>query len=799
MFMLIKRCMILWIAALVALLSGAVFCQVGEFTGISNPYLIVLMGKTDSAKLAGDDVPRSGRWGIWTLAGDPETTADDNLPIIYPCDDGGPGDSLGYTTIYIDGRSVIFGDSTAGSWVLSPVPSDSSSGNYIGKNGFYVLGQYRVTEGKIWCQFKLSIVRDQARFEVTLRNDDTQAHSVGLRHLGDLTVTGWADSNAYPYIPGRGIVKSETLLSGSDIPAYFEVFDDPQNPGVGVRNTITLEDATIPDRVGIGSWINMAADPWDWTPVPFGAVSDYAWALWWDPVTLSPGQTRKIVTYYGVAAASSSWTTSGKEDPWCVAVQGPRALAINYDPSVSPELMLSPNPFKIKAYVYNLSHDIPLSNVSVSLSLPPGLELVSGDAAQVIGLVGKETESAPVEWTVRATGLVSGELTYYVDFAGSPSLSKTVARKIIIPATGTTNFTAGWQMVTIPFNFADPRIESVLGFAPDTYSAYNWNPQTQTYETLTLVTPGKGFWFYSTINRAAASVASAGRPFTGTQSQMIRLYKGWNQIGNPFLYDIPWGRVKVYVDPWTDTMTIEEAYSKGYIKRTVYWFNTATNEYEYSSDRQTLITPWKGYWVKALKDCYLVMPSIEQIGGSVGGNTTSSISVARAVKSIRPTVVSTRTRSAVSSTAGTTWSLRIVAMAGKASDRAALIGVDTRASDGCDDVDVERPPMGKNYVAVSFPHRDWGVASGNYMVDVRRTANTQVWDMEVATDMRNTDVVLTWPNLSSLPRNLEVKLVDMSTGASRFLRNTSSYKYNSGSAGGVRKFRIIVGAAGAVR
>jgi len=788
---------VILLAAVTLLVSGAAFCQIGEYTGMSNPYLIVLMGKTDSAKLGGDDVPRSGRWGIWTLAGDPETTADDNEPIIYPCDDGGPGDSLGYTTIRIDGRSVIFGDSTSGSWLLSPVKSDSSSGNYIGKNGFYVLGQYLVTEGKIWCQFKLSIVRDQARLEVTLRNDDAQAHSVGLRHLGDLTVTGWTDSNAYPYIPGRGIVKSETLMSGNDIPAYFEVFDDPQNPGVGVRNTILLEDATPPDRVGIGSWVNMAADLWDWTPVPFGAVSDYAWALWWDPVTLSPHQTRKIITYYGMAAASSSWTTGGKEDPWCVAVQGPRALAINYDPSVSPDLMLSPNPFKIKAYVYNLDHDIPLSNVSVSLSLPPGLELVSGDAAQVVGLVGRETESAPVEWTVRATGQVSGELTYYVDFAGSPSLSKTVARKIIIPATNTTSFTAGWQMVTIPFNFADPRIESVLGFAPDTYYSYAWNPQTQTYDTLTTVAPGKGFWFYSTINRTAASIASSGRPFTGSASQMIRLYKGWNQIGNPFLYDIPWGRVKVYVDPWTDTMTIDEAYSKGYIRRTLYWFNTTTNEYEYSSDKQTPITPWKGYWVKALKDCYLVMPSIEQIGASVGGYTTSSVT--RATKSItRSTVVSTRTRSATNSNIGA-WALRIVATAGKAIDRAALIGMDSRASDGYDDADVERPPMMRNYVTVSFPHRDWGVASGSYMVDVRRTANVQYWDMEVATDMRNTDVVLSWPDFSSLPRNVDVKLVDMSTGATRFLRNTSYYKYNSGNAGGVRRFRVVVSTAGAIR
>jgi hypothetical protein len=81
--------------------------------------------------------------------------------------------------------------------------------------------------------------------------------------------------------------------------------------------------------------------------------------------------------------------------------------------------------------------------------------------------------------------------------------------------------------------------------------------------------------------------------------------------------------------------------------------------------------------------------------------------------------------------------------------------------------------------------------SGSYLTDIRRSTGTaQVWEFTVNTDKANTDVVLTWPNLGDVPKGVSVKLVDMDGNVTRYLRTTSSYRYNSG-AGGVRRFKFV--------
>jgi hypothetical protein len=422
-------------------------------------------------------------------------------------------------------------------------------------------------------------------------------------------------------------------LVGTDIPDYFEIYDNPSSPNLGVRTTLRYEDCTPPDRVGIGRYQNMAAALWDFTPIPDMVVNDYGWAVWWNPVLLNPGESRTIVSYYGMAAASSSWTstvgTSGamvQEDPFCVAVQGPKSLPITYDAAQPAGGMLDSNPFKIKAYIYNLDRVTPLTSVNAHLTLPPGLELVTGNAMQPVSTIAPEKESVPVEWTVRANGTASGNLDYLVSVSGAPGLQKTVKRSILVPATNTTNFTTGWQMVSIPFNFADPRLESALGFAADTYEAFYWDTEVGEYRPTTTLTPGKAFWLNSSIDRAASVVANDGQPFGGTETKSIVLHTGWNQFGDPILYNIPWSTVKVLASVQVGPVSVAEAVARNWIRQTIYWYDVPTGEYKYSSDTSTTLVPWQGYWIKAMQPCQLIIPQVGDvtIGGGIGGNVTRS-------------------------------------------------------------------------------------------------------------------------------------------------------------------------------
>jgi len=776
--------------------------EYGPWTEVRNEYILVQMGQGGDAPVDDPypiaDRPRSGRWGVWTVKGDPETDKDDNVPLINCAADLGPGGKFGYTTIRVDGRNAIFGDPDSGSWVMPPYNSSKDVGNYIGMppdsyhSGPYINSQFRVTEGNIFVQFRVVPIRDQVRFEVYLRNDDSASHSIGLRHLADVTTNGpstpfGGDTVTYPFVPGRGIVMSETILTGTDIPDYLELFDDTRTPQVASRWTLRLEDATSPDRIAIGWWQNMQGNDWDYTTgLPDRIVPDYGLAVWWEPVPLGPGESRTIITYFGMAAASASWTSSSgavgmmaRQDPFCVAVQGPRALPISYSADKPPDEMLGLNPFKIKAYVYNLFRDIDLTNVSVHLTPSDGLELLEGQAPmQEIPLVPRESEGAAISWDVRCNGKVTGEIKYWVSASGNPGLQKTVTRTIMVPATGTTRFKQGWQMISVPFKFSDPRIEPALNFAPDTYRAYTYSPQDLEYQTATMVEPGKAFWLESSLDRTSATISRDGRPLSGAETYRIVLYSGWNQFGDPYIYPIPWGRVKVLRDVQIGPVTLEEAAARNWIRRTVYWWNTdlgEQGEYEYSSEPSTYLMPWVGYWVKALQPCQLIIPPVEQPSGGIGGDVARSR-------------VSKASTDAVKSDG---WRLKLAARAGNAVDSRSVLGVSSRASDLYDASDVERPPSHKDYVAISFPHRDWGVNSGSYMTDIRRAAGgDQTWEFEVASDQQSKDVVLTWPNLVDVPKSYTPKLVDIDAGVTKYMRTASSYRYSSGS-GGVRRFRIV--------
>jgi len=789
---------ILLAAAALLVPSTQVFAQDDNEDGIlaafnENEYLFIMMGQYEQAwdydPLDPEFRDRHGRWIVYTRKGDPETTADDNLPLLQPARDGGPVWHHGYTTVRVDDTNTVYGDPDGGGWIIAPYASDKEVGNYIGypaesyHSGFYVNSQYRVEEGNIFAQFKMAIIRDQVRFEVYLRNDDTAPHNVGLRHCCDSTTNGILDSISYPYIPGRGIVMAETSLTGSDIPDYFEMYDNPTNPEVALRNTLKSEDATPPDRVAIGWWLSMQANDWDYTPIPDRLVTDYGWTLWWDPVLLNPGESRTIVTYWGMAAASSSWTsTTGvqgsivRQDPFCVAVQGPRALPINYETNLTPEAMLQSNPFKIKAYIYNLFQDITLTNLNVHLTLPQGLEIVSGSAMQEILAIPPESEAVPVVWEVKANGTTSGNLEYMVSVSGTPGLQKTVTRSIMVPATGATQFKSGWQMVSVPFKFNDLRVDKALNLAPDTYRAAKWDPQAVTYNDAPTVAPGDGLWLYSTIDRSQSSVARDARPLSGVDSFRIVLYTGWNQFGNPFVYAIPWGRVKVLGLAQDGPVSIQEAVRRNWIRGTIYWWNALAGEYEYTSDPMTMLIPWQGYWVKALQPCQLIIPPVDQVGGGISGQIT---------RSAQPAAIpgeETRTDG---------WQLNLVAQAGNIVDSRSVLGTDSRAIDTFDPADIERPPSHEGYVAISFPHKDWGPNSGSYLTDIRRSAQeTQVWEFDVASDLKNTDVVLTWPNISDVPKDYRLKLVDVDGSVTKYMRTTSSYHYNTGD-GGVRRFKLV--------
>lgn len=600
---------------------------------LSSPYILTGIGDYWGLE-EGDDVRYiNGSFAIVTQNGDPETIGDDDRVIMY-----------GVWKIKVGDQVRVIGDTATGSWSKVPVAYVlPPPGLGLGRTGGFIDGEWTATisEGvTVTAGIRIRIVRDQARFEVTIRNSSATPQSVGCAVEGYL-VNANSLTIGYPFIPGRGINRvgmyperaAGMLMSGSSIPSFFEVYDDMEKPATVVRATLEGQDCVKPDYLAIADHYQDFYDfstwlPDDYTPDPMRPIDDFAYLACWNPKALAPSATRKIVTYAGVGAATARWTNVVSQkveaDYGVLAVQGPRTLS--YD-STGPAANndLSPQPFTVRAYVYNLNTDpgpYSMQNVTASIYLPPGLELAAepdNAATKTIGPVPVNSEAPPVTWKLKATGQYCGELEYSVSAWDPTGWQQTVARKVMVPATRRSVFTFGWQLMHVPFGFNNPQIDRALGLRWGTFGARYWDPVesavTNAYLPLTQLEPGKAFWMFvggmswgETQPLQLASDAVIVGESVGKQviDQYVRLQKGWNMVGNPFVYPVYWGQVLVYSEVANITVSLDQAVAYDWLSRTIFEFNPHTYAYDALKDNSALLNPWKGYWVRAKQPVTLI-------------------------------------------------------------------------------------------------------------------------------------------------------------------------------------------------
>lgn len=579
----------------------------------------------------------------------------------------------------------------------APPPDLESKEPEIGRMGPLVRGIWTTKGGngsEIRTELRVHLVRDMVKFEYRLTNQGTVTEKVGLELVGDVETGnpilrqsddggyyGQYNNSCYAFVPGIGASKPIStqramMFGGSDIvsnkivarpavPAWVEYYDDLANPVCKARNVLSEEDATKPDFVAIGEYNDLyhrdlwIGDQWtgkvvanDYQPDLLHGVLDMCWVLCWDQKDLRPGATRTIITYYGVGAATSRWTYSvGKTvipDSAVAAVEAPHSLmydstaVLPSDPNSPSEI--SPTQFSVKAWVYNLATDpgpFDLNDTTATISLPPGLELVQGIVGNTerkeIGLVTGNSESAPVEWQVRATGQYCGELPIYVSIVdnstapGASHWQQTVVRKIYVPAVKRGVFKFGWQLMNVPFNFNDFRIQSVFGLT-GAYGAKYWDPKRNNYYQVDQVKPGQAFWmnvgiqnwgevapFY--LDSTAAIVGEA--PGTGAQTvtQQIPLYQGWNMVGNPFVYPMYWGQALIYSSSLGgQTVTLDAALRNRWLSTTLFSWNPDKLGYDTASSKDALLDPWKGYWVYVYQPITLILRPPTFPAGDVTAN-----------------------------------------------------------------------------------------------------------------------------------------------------------------------------------
>ncbi|MCL6518562.1 MAG: hypothetical protein K6T99_01905 [Armatimonadetes bacterium] len=668
-----------WSALLLAIIFVLLTCWItvpasAGFVSVQNTHIGLSVGRDDEwdLQIAHSLIPNqpiAGRFCIWAVGGDPTVGEDDYSDIIWQPfgpGAGAPGDKWGAVQIMVDGyddegnrmwapfevggTSGIWGDENDGIWDVMPhIRTDKH--NMIYGSWYPVSTEDPPGLIPIKCEQTARLMHNTVRFEWKLTNEDIVDHYVGMRIYCDFTLGdgdyGTRDRLMVVSIPGYPIIEEKTLLSVGQIPPVIEMFDSVTNPLRSIRVTFQGSGATMPDKVGIDDWPDVAGsgwtygyalgqggDPWlAWLyePIKHTYINDVAYGAFWKPRRLMPGQSRTIVHYIGLACSSAQMSEPSERNiQYCAAVHSPRCLKYI---GAGSSGMVYPDPFTITAYLENLEPHMDFTNASFTLILPPGLELDPSEnnhyTKTLVRVPAKK--EASVSWKVRVTGSPRGIMNFSVAFSAYPGVGTTVTRTINIPAAEKQPLSWRWQMISVPFELMNSEPKTALGLVGEEWTPENrdgswrllgYDPVTMQWEEpVNNLVPGKGYYLWlarpQTVSLTPGNFVP--REWAGTKGFHIPLKQGWNMVGNPYIYAMTFGEIRFYHAD-CGVLDYDEAVAKGLISRTIFSWNATFQRWDMYSKRDAQLKPWQGYWIRALRSGVdMIVTPEAQIGAGIGG------------------------------------------------------------------------------------------------------------------------------------------------------------------------------------
>lgn len=248
---------------------------------------------------------------------------------------------------------------------------------------------------------------------------------------------------------------------------------------------------------------------------------------------------------------------------------------------------------------------------------------------------------------------------------------------------------------------------------------------------------------------------------------------GWNMIGAPFPYPVNWSAVTIrqQTPVGIREYSLQEAVAAEIINAQLVAWDVTTRSYYYSVAPAGQLLPFHGYWVRALRDCTLVVPPSR--------STPSLTSRAVDVKASAP------------QTDG--WRVRLSASVAGDRDAENYFGQARGAAEGEDSQDVQKPPTGPSNAYVRFIGNDKHGRKAAYAYDMKPINSGRQkaeWTVAVGAAKADTDVTLTWDGLRNLPTRSKLVLRDSVTNKIISMNGRSSYTYKNTEAGATRLFTV---------
>jgi len=356
----------------------------------------------------------------------------------------------------------------------------------------------------------------------------------------------------------------------------------------------------------------------------------------------------------------------------------------------------------------------------------------------------------------------------------TPDATITLARSL--------QLTKGLHLVSLPINPTNIDPQAVLKFTDNKWARFIPGMGYVTYvnDTSHLTwfdppssVPGRAYWGYWGSD-TQLSPDGPYLPLSGTYS--IDLDTGWNMIGNPWPKPLTWDLTAIQVTTDSQTRPLSDAISMGFVSEYLWGWTPSTTKPgtgQYYMVADATITPakhtleaWQGYWIKATRPCTLILPAPN------APTAAASKAAGTGSRWLVPGV----------------WEVPLTAHSAQGDDESHWFGIGTGAQVAQASKLLAPPSAPIPGLELDFS----GEGSGR-LVDLRgQGIANPVWRFTVTSPAPGDAVTLNWPDLSSLPSNLTLRLVNERTKGSCDLRSTAGYRFTMPANGQPVAFRVEV-------
>ncbi|PIY48746.1 MAG: hypothetical protein COZ05_02320, partial [Armatimonadetes bacterium CG_4_10_14_3_um_filter_59_10] len=287
--------------------------------------------------------------------------------------------------------------------------------------------------------------------------------------------------------------------------------------------------------------------------------------------------------------------------------------------------------------------------------------------------------------------------------------------------------------------------------------------------------------YFGTFPADTSVNVSEGSPLGDTTPLDVALpTNNWFILGNPYLFNFRWDTDQILVVRGGSSVTMKSLVGNPSRPMEYYaWaFDNATQDYKLVGDIDTfgssvndILEYASGAWVKTnTSGVTLRLPA---------PGSASRASVAAPQSAIR------------NPQSATGWSVELIASLGQRKDAGNLFGVnESLFGEGLLITAPPAAPKGVDPygVELSFVRPERPRDTGGYEIDLRtRATANETWHFDIITSARNQEISLQWPNLTSLPKQYRLRLIDTQTGTRRAMRTTSNYTFRSNTDGDTRR------------